>query len=122
MTDAPYFIVMGEEPRRFAISHYKLISGEGLSGRRQILLGQLAARNFKKDVGDLFGLNEVSYRVIGIYETGVSLEDGGGVISLADAQARIRQIVSQVSYFSVKVKDPRASTKCVKKLKNAGKI
>lgn len=106
MQDAPYFIVMGEDPRSFTIDHYKLVAGQPLSGRRQLLLGRVAARNFKKGVGDTFRLHDATYRIVGLYETGVSLEDGGAVMSLADAQ-RAFDKVGKVNYFNVKVKDPR---------------
>ena len=106
MQDAPYFIVMGEDPKSFTLDHYKLVEGQPLSGRRQLWLGKVAARNFKKGVGDTFRLQDSTYRIVGLYETGVSLEDGGAVMSLADAQ-RAFDKVGKVNYFNVKVKDPR---------------
>ncbi|MFN8474010.1 MAG: FtsX-like permease family protein [Anaerolineae bacterium] len=106
MTDAPYFLVAGEDPKGFLISHYKLVAGEPLSGRRQIMLGKVAAKNFNKDVGSTFKINDATYRVVGIFETGVSFEDGGAVISLADAQRSFDK-VHKVSFFSIRLKDPR---------------
>jgi putative ABC transport system permease protein len=106
MPETPYFLVMGEEPRGFAIGHYKLVDGQPLGAKRQILLGKLTAKNFKKGVGDTFRLNEIGYRVAGIYETGASFEDSGAVISLADAQ-RAFDRRGQVTYVQVKLDDPR---------------
>lgn len=106
LPDAPYFVVMGQDPRGFAIEHYRLIEGQPLSGRKQILLGKIAAKNFKKQVGDTFRLNDLNYRVVGIYETGVSFEDGGAVMGLEDAQ-RAFDKKNQVSYYGVKLKDAR---------------
>jgi hypothetical protein len=77
MSDAPYFVVMGEDPRGFVIKHYRIIAGGPLTGRRQILLGKLSAKNFKKEVGESFGINDGAYCVVSIYETGIGLEDGG---------------------------------------------
>jgi len=45
MPESPYFVVMGEDPRGFAMAHYRLIAGGPIAGRRQILLGKVAARN-----------------------------------------------------------------------------
>lgn len=104
MPDAPYFIVMGEDPRGFAIRRYKLIAGSPLTARRQILIGRITAKNFEKTVGDTFRINEQSYRIVGIYETGVSLEDGGAVMALEDAQRAFGKR-EQVSFFSIKVDD-----------------
>ncbi|MCW5848479.1 MAG: ABC transporter permease [Anaerolineae bacterium] len=106
MDEAPYFIVMGEDPRSFTMQRYRLISGQPITTRKQILLGKLAAKNFKKEVGSTFRLNDSTYRVVGIYETGVSLEDGGAVMGLTDAQ-RAFDKEGKVSYYSLKVKDVR---------------
>jgi len=106
MPEAPYFIVMGEDPHGFAMKHYRLIAGSPLTGRKQILLGSITAENFDKKVGESFRLNQVTYRVVGIYETGASLEDGGAVMSLSDAQRAFDKRY-RVSYFNVLVKDKR---------------
>jgi ABC-type antimicrobial peptide transport system permease subunit len=106
MENAPYFFVVGEDPRGFSIKHYHLVVGQRLAGRRQMLLGAVAAKNFKKSVGDKFRFNNIGYRVVGIYETGNTFEDGGAVISLSDAQ-RAFDRRNQVSYFNLNVKDPR---------------
>ncbi|HLB45812.1 MAG TPA: ABC transporter permease [Anaerolineales bacterium] len=105
MPESPYFIVAGEEPGGFTMQHYKLIAGSSITGRKQILLGKVAAENFNKIVGESFRLNEVTYRVVGIYETGVGLEDGGAVMALADAQRAFDKRY-QVNYFNIKIKDP----------------
>ncbi|HWQ14756.1 MAG TPA: ABC transporter permease [Roseiflexaceae bacterium] len=105
LEEAPYFFVAGHDPRSFAVRRYQLVAGQPLSGRRQMLLGRLAAQNFKKQVGDTFRMGGVGYRVVGIYETGNNLEDTGAVITLEDAQRAFSQR-RQVSYFSVKLKDP----------------
>jgi ABC-type antimicrobial peptide transport system permease subunit len=104
MSDAPYFIVMGEDPRGFAMRRYRLIAGGPLVARRQILIGKITAKNFEKGVGDTFRINDQTYRIVGIYETGVSLEDGGAVMTLQDAQRAFGKR-EQVSYFALKVDD-----------------
>ncbi|MCL4535299.1 MAG: ABC transporter permease [Chloroflexi bacterium] len=106
MPDAPYFIVKGEESRGSMMARYRILEGASLTGKKQILLGKLAAKNFKKVSGETFKINEVSYRIVGIYETGVAMEDGGAVMPLADAQSAFDKR-DQVSYFNVNVKDPR---------------
>ncbi|MHB9090262.1 MAG: ABC transporter permease [Chloroflexota bacterium] len=103
---APYFIVKGEDPRGFGMGHYRLTEGEKISRNRQMLLGSTAAKNFGKNVGSTFKIGDSTYRVVGIYQTGVALEDGGAVLSLADAQSAFDK-KGKVSYFNVKVKDPR---------------
>jgi len=104
MPDMPYFIVKGEDPRGFAMDGYKLIEGERITGRRQAIIGKTTAKNLKKGIGDTITINELGFRIVGIYETGVALEDGGAVISLDDAQ-RAFDKRTRVSYVGVKVRD-----------------
>jgi ABC-type antimicrobial peptide transport system permease subunit len=103
-SESPYFLVMGEDPRSFAVARYRLIAGRPLTSRRQVLLGKLTAKNAKKTIGDTFRINGAGYRVVGIYETGASFEDNGAVIVLADAQ-RAFDKRNQVSFFKVKLRD-----------------
>ncbi|NTU85121.1 MAG: FtsX-like permease family protein [Chloroflexales bacterium] len=106
MPETPYFLVAGEDPRGFAIGRYRVIAGHALISKRELMLGRQAAENLKKGVGDKFRINDISYRVVGIYETGASIEDNGAVIHLDDAQ-RAFDKRRQVSYFKVKLDDPR---------------
>ncbi|MBI5350464.1 MAG: ABC transporter permease [Chloroflexi bacterium] len=117
MPEAPYFIVMGEDLRGFSIQHYQLVAGEPITGRKQILIGKITAKNFRKEVGQTFLLNDVTYRVVGIYETGTSMEDGGAVMSLDDAQ-RTFDKRRQVNYFKVKVEDPRQTDQIKKAIES----
>src|SRR3972149_2782514 len=106
LPESPYFVVMGEDTRGSGMQHYRIIAGQPITGRKQILVGKLTAENFDKKVGGIFRINEVTYRIAGIYETGVNLEDGGAVMSLSDAQRAFDKRY-QVSYFNIKIKDPR---------------
>ena len=106
MPETPYFLVAGEEPRGFALARYRVIAGRPVQARRELMLGRQAAANLKKVVGDKFRINEVSYRIVGIYETGTSIEDNGAVITLQDAQLAFDKR-RQVSYFKVQLSDPR---------------
>ena len=101
----PYFIVGGYDPDEVAIQHFKIIEGEPLSGEKEVILGRQAADNLSKTVGDSIRLYESPFRIVGIYETGQSFEDGGAVISLTDAQA-VFQKPRQVTFYEVQVRDP----------------
>ena len=106
MSESPYFVVLGEDRRGFILPHYRLIAGQLPASHNQILIGKITAENFKKEPGDVFRLNNTTYRVVGIYETGVSLEDGGAVMLLEDAQ-RAFDKRNQVSYYNLQIKDAR---------------
>ncbi len=82
----PYLILFGYHPSDRSIRHFKITEGKGLSATREIILGKKAAESLNKDIGETIRLMGVPYRVVGIFETGVGIEEGGGVISLREAQ------------------------------------
>src|SRR5512136_2439840 len=77
MEGIPYFSVGGYAPDEVSIQHYKIVKGQPLSADKQALLGSLAAKNLKKSVGDTIKMYDVTFRIVGVYETGQSFEEGG---------------------------------------------
>ncbi len=65
-----------------------------------------------KGVGDSVRLTSTSFRIVGIYETGSAFEDGGGVISLEDAQELLGRL-RQVNMFYIKLKEPQYQERVV---------
>jgi putative ABC transport system permease protein len=106
MEGNPYFIIWGLDPAQFGLRHYRITEGEGLRpGRsKEIILGKTSARYLKKGVGDVVKIYDSAYRIVGLYETGVAFEDGGGVITLKEAQALMKK-PRQVSMYGVKLRD-----------------
>jgi len=100
----PYFMVFGYDPKGIGIQHFRVVEGKGLTAKREIIIGKLAAENLKKGVGDTVRLYDSAYRIVGIYETGSFFEEGGGVISLADAQAMLKR-PRQVNTYAIKLED-----------------
>ncbi len=98
--------MFGYQPRGLSVREYKIVGGEPLTTNRQIILGRVAAENLKKDVGQTLRLFETSFKIVGIYETGVPMQDGGGVISLRDAQTLFGK-PRKVSFFAVWLEDPQ---------------
>jgi putative ABC transport system permease protein len=88
------------------MGRYKLIAGRAISGKREVMLGRQSADNLNKAIGERFRINDVGYRVVGIYETGSSFEDNGAVIRLEDGQ-RAFDKRRQLSYLKVKLRDLR---------------
>jgi len=97
--------VMGHHPREFAIRHFKIVAGEPLSGLRQAIVGRQMAEVLSLEVGDTLRILDSGFRVVGIYETGVSFQDSGVIVSLRDAQ-RLAGRPHQVSVYNVKLRDP----------------
>lgn len=100
---ARYFMIFGYDPQGFAIEHFKIVEGEGLSDSKQVIIGKIAAENFKKGIGDSLKLFGSAFRIVGIYETGDGLEEGGGVVSLSDAQVLLSK-PHQVALFTLRLK------------------
>lgn len=108
---SPFFIVFGYEPDQAGIRHFKIVDGVTLAehrtrrGGKPILLGKIVADKLHKRVGDTVRLEETTFRVVGIYETGVAMEDAAGVISLQDAQV-LADMPRQVMYLGVQLYRP----------------
>jgi ABC-type antimicrobial peptide transport system permease subunit len=104
--DMPMLIVFGYHPRGFAIRHFRIVKGEPLTSRHQAIVGRQAADQMGVKVGDTIRLLKSNFRVVGIYETGVSYEEIGVVIGLQEAQSLIGK-PRQVMYFGIKLRDPK---------------
>jgi ABC-type antimicrobial peptide transport system permease subunit len=103
--DQPLFIMMGYHPREFAIRHFKIVEGEPLANNRQIIVGRGTSEWLRLEIGDKVRLLDSTFRVVGIYETGVALEDNGSVITLRDAQ-RLQGRPRQVTMYGIKLRNP----------------
>lgn len=107
--EAPYFVLYGYEPGSPALSRFKILEGHSLSPRPRFpeaILGRQAAQTLKKRVGDLVNFSGRNYRVVGTYETGLSFEDAGAVVSLREAQQLFKR-PGRVSGFQLVLKEPR---------------
>ncbi|MCL4393367.1 MAG: ABC transporter permease, partial [Chloroflexi bacterium] len=100
-----FFPVFGMNPTSYGIRHFAVAEGERIRTPRDLLLGKAAAKSLKKRIGDPLRVAGNSYRVAGIFETGVGYEESGAVLSLAEAQ-RIFRKPNQVSYYGIKLRDP----------------
>ncbi|MFQ6058321.1 MAG: ABC transporter permease, partial [Anaerolineae bacterium] len=103
--DLPFFVVFGYHPRGWGIREFRIVEGKPLTANRQIIIGRVAADNLHKRVGQTLRILDVPFRIVGIYETGVPFEDGGGVISLRDAQTLFGQ-PRKVSFLGIRLEDP----------------
>ena len=103
--DLPFFVVFGYHPRGQAIRDFRIVEGAPLTANRQIIVGRVAAEALDKRVGQTLRLFDGSFRIVGFYETGVPFEDGGGVVSLRDAQALFGQ-PHKVSFLGIRLEDP----------------
>jgi len=99
----PMLILSGYHPRSFVMGHFRIVEGGPLTAPRQVLVGRRAAEQMGLRVGDTLRLQESNFRVVGIYETGVTYEDIGAVISLREAQMLTGK-PRQVQMYYIKLK------------------
>ncbi|MFW6135711.1 MAG: ABC transporter permease [Chloroflexota bacterium] len=104
VADLPFFIVFGYRPRGLAIREYRIVEGERLTTSRQMILGRVAAENLKLSVGDTMRIFDRAFRIVAIYETGVTFQDGGGIVTLRDAQRLFGQ-PNKVSFLGIWLED-----------------
>lgn len=117
--EVPLFFVFGYRQESFILGRFNIISGVGLDAReahysrgKPILLGSQAAEAMNKRVGDSLRVQESVYRIVGIYETGATLEDNGAVLPLNEAQELLgRQ--HQVSIIYIQLKDPNLGERVI---------
>ncbi len=108
----PYFFVFGYPEDSFVLGRFKIIDGVGLDDHeaqrmhgKPLILGASAAEIMEKSPGDTLHLIDSVYRIVGIYETGQTLEDSGALIGLHDAQELLGK-QRQANIFYIQLKDP----------------
>jgi len=102
--EMPLLIAMGYHPREFAIRHFHIVEGQPLTARRQVIVGRGAAEAMGLELGNSLRLLDSTFRVAGIYETGVGYEESGVVIGLREAQALAGK-PHQVTWYLIKLRD-----------------
>lgn len=114
--DLRFFFAFGYEPSSLAVRHYRIIDGKPVGGPRQIALGRQAAVDLKKRLGDTLRLYGKPYQIVGIYETGQAMEEGGGVVTLEEAQ-ELASKPRQVNAYQLKVRRPDQVDAVIERLK-----
>jgi ABC-type antimicrobial peptide transport system permease subunit len=108
----PYFFVYGYPEDSFVLGRFKIIDGVGLDDPeimrlrgKPLILGASAAEIMEKGPGDSLHLIDSLYRIVGIYETGQTMEDSGALLLLSDAQELLGK-QRQANIFYIQLKDP----------------
>ncbi len=94
------------------MNHYKLVEGRAIQRPNEIILGKIAADTYKVHTGGVISLYDNRYKIVGIFETGVTYEDGGGVLALREAQ-RLLGRPRSVTFIFVDVRDPSQAPEIV---------
>lgn len=113
--NAGFFVIQGYGPNEFAINRFNIIEGQPLTGNRQIIIGRTMADAMNKEVGESVVLSGSRFRIVGIYESSISWEELGGVITLRDAQTFMGR-PRKVTMIAIKLNDPSLAKKVVEKI------
>ena len=94
----PYLFLFGISSAQPYLSVAKWIGAGLIDGRmfrpgeKGLLLGRLAARRLKAEVGTILAIgNDERYMVTGIYWTGQGIIDGGAIVDLGSSQALLKR-------------------------------
>jgi putative ABC transport system permease protein len=105
-------LINGIDPETYSlvIGELNMIEGSSLGGSDEAVLGKTIADSLNATIGGdiILGLNQVggqSYRVVGIYETGIAFQDRGCYVDLNEAQ-NISNREGLITAILVKCVDP----------------
>jgi putative ABC transport system permease protein len=101
------FLIYGVEPGGLEARRARLLDGRALrdGDGPAVILGTRAAEGMGKQVGDSLELAGRTLPIVGLYRTGVNLEDGGAMMTLRGAQDTFG-LQGRVSLIKVKATDP----------------
>lgn len=87
LVGAPFFLVFGLDPAEPLVGRLPLRSGRRpRKGEGEMLVGAHAAARLRAEVGGTLDVRGRTFRVSGIYASGVAVLDAGGVLDLPAAQ------------------------------------
>ncbi len=110
-----FFVLQGYAPNEFAIRRIKVVEGQPLATNHQIVVGRMMMDTLGKKIGDTIELSGARFRIVGVYESTISWEELGGVITLRDAQ-NLTGRPRKVTMAAVKLHDPKIAYEVVEKI------
>jgi len=110
-----FFLILGYAPNEFAIQRYNVVEGKAINSNHQIMLGRSIAKSLNKQVGDTLELSGMRYSVVGIYESSVSWDEMGGVVTLRDGQTFTGK-PRKSTMVAVKLFDPTQAVAMVERI------
>lgn len=92
MPNTPFFMLFGLEEDSDLITSGAIIQGTKFSpGSREVVLGKIAATGLGLRVGDTVHFFGQEHLVVGIYETGSNVQDGGAAMDLKSLQTLLNK-------------------------------
>jgi len=102
----PYFLTIGIEPEAFELGGVTILEGRAFAqyAEDEVLLGRIAASALNVKLGDTVEIDRKRFWVVGIYETGNLLEDGGALLPLRALQ-KLKNRPSELTVILVRVNE-----------------
>lgn len=102
----PYFLTIGIEPEAFELGSVTILEGRAFSkyAEDEVLLGKIAANTLQIKPGGTVEIDLKRFQVVGIYETGNLLEDGGALLPLRALQ-KLKNRSSELTVILVRVNE-----------------
>jgi putative ABC transport system permease protein len=79
--------VMGMAGSKISLADAVITNGSTYSSANEVIIGTTAAKTMNKTIGDTITLSNETFKVVGIYQTGDVMEDGGVFMSLSALQS-----------------------------------
>jgi putative ABC transport system permease protein len=105
--DKPAILVFGFKAGGYLVSRLNTIEGRAVSADTagtEVMLGKIAAKTFKKKVGDEIEIEKELFKISGVYESGNIFEDGAVVMDLRKLQFLTNR-KNQVTVFNIKLEN-----------------
>lgn len=96
----PYFVIGGTDAEDLGLQGVKVVEGKPYSNNDEIIIGKIVAKNKNLSVGDTIEIKGKDYTITGIFESGVSYQDSGSMITIEESQ-NIQGITDKVNLVSV---------------------
>ena len=96
----PFFMMFGVSPAAIELGDFSIFEGRTFGAEHEIVLGKVAASTTGLGLGDTIALGGIDFEIVGLYETGEQMLDGGSIVSIATAQ---RIMKSEGSYTLIMV-------------------
>ncbi|WP_321422543.1 ABC transporter permease [uncultured Methanobacterium sp.] len=103
------YSVIGIDSSNLGLDDIVITNGTAFSNGNQVIIGEMAAKNLNKTVGDTITLSNQTFTITGIYETGNFQDDRGIVMSLGKLQS-LTGNTDQVSLILVKATNGTSSS------------
>jgi putative ABC transport system permease protein len=109
---------IGIDGTKLSLADAVITNGSTYSTGNEVIIGTTASKNMNKTVGDTLSISNQTFKIVGIYETGNFMEDGGVFMSLSSLQ-NITNSTGTISSIMVKANNTQDSDNLITKIESA---